>query len=809
MNNCTALNGDQKRAPGGPGEPPRWPPASKEGIGTALGGSPVWFTIGRGAVEEVFYPSPDRPRIAGLALGIGDGSTFLADERTDAVHEVARLDEAIPLYSLVNKCTSGRYEIHKTIFTDPSHDVLIQEIAIRTGPDCRYNVYVHLEPRLSEEPGHDTAWLADFEGQPILLAKGSDVFMALASSAPWSATTVGFAGTSDGRVDLATNGRLTNCYSHAEDGTVSLTGAVDLDHSEGRFVLALGFGDSMDSAARRAIHGLSCDREAVREAYRKAWSDWLATLNDLTARGDTSRNFARVSAAVLRTHMAKKSPGAIVASLSTPWGDAQTSRSFLYHGGYHMVWPRDQVEAAGGLLSVGATAEAKLVLEDLRLGQSPDGHWPQNMWCDGTEHADGIQLCETALPILLADRLHRERSLTTDEARAIWPMIREAVSYIVSKGPSTQQDRWENQSGYTPFTIAVMISALLAAADAAESMGECEIASFLRETADAWNSSIEDWLYVEGTDLARRVGVEGYYLRIAPHGWAERAATGKGMLDPAAAPRAESGFPVTEVVSPDALAFVRFGLRRADDPRIVATVKVIDATLQIDTPRGPSWHRYTGDGYGEDDDGAPFTKRTKRTRGRAWPLLTGERAHYELAAGRPAEAARLLTAMERLASDSGMISEQVWDREDVPAKRLFLGRPTGSAMPLAWAHAEYLTLCRSIALGRIADCPPQTQDRFVTDGSPHSAFVIWRPDHRRHFIPMGKALRIELPEPGRVEWRIGNQSAPAQVADTRDSTLRIHFADIPIQNAPAGARVHFTIVRPNEVEPFEVHIAGV
>ena len=202
--------------------------------------------------------------------------------------------------------------------------------------------------------------------------------------------------------------------------------------------------------------------------------------------------------------------------------------------------------------------------------------------------------------------------MTPDDVKVLWPTIRKAISYIVTRGPSTQEDRWENQQGYTPFTIAVVIAALIVAADAAEVAAEAAVATYLRETADAWNASIDDWLYVEGTELAQQVGIDGYYLRIAPHGWAEEAATGTGKLDPASAPFAESGFRVTEVVSPDVLALVRFGIREADDPRIVATVKAIDATLKVETPRGPSWQRYRGDGYGEQDDGGDSSNETGR-----------------------------------------------------------------------------------------------------------------------------------------------------------------------------------------------------
>src|SRR5581483_885282 len=158
-------------------------------------------------------------------------------------------------------------------------------------------------------------------------------------------------------------------------------------------------------------------------------------------------------------------------------------------------------------------------------------------------------------------------------------------------------------------------------------------------------------------------------------------------------PPGEDGRPASQIVSPDALALVRFGLRAPDDPRIRDTVRVIDALLRVDLPAGPCWRRYNGDGYGEHEDGAAFDGTGV---GRPRPLLTGERAHYELAAGDRAAAARLLAALEGFASDGHLIPEQVWDAPDVPERELYRGRPSGSAMPLAWAHAEHVKLLRSL-----------------------------------------------------------------------------------------------------------------
>jgi glucoamylase len=321
----------------------------------------------------------------------------------------------------------------------------------------------------------------------------------------------------------------------------------------------------------------------------------------------------------------------------------------------------------------------------------------------------------------------------------------------------------------------------------ADLVGESTVADYLRETADAWNASVERWTYVTGTDLARQIGVAGYYVRIAPPEMAEAASPATGFVPIKNRPPGQACEPAVHIISPDALALVRFGLRAPDDPRIVNTVKAIDALLQVETPHGPSWHRYDGDGYGEHEDGRPFDGTGV---GRAWPLLTGERAHYELAAGRRQDAVRLLHALEEFANAGGMIPEQIWDAPDIPEHALFCGQPSGSAMPLVWAHAEYVKLCRSLHDGRVFDMPPQPVQRYLIDGvnSPHT---VWRFNHKCRTLSRGTILRIEVLAAAVVHWSAENWRA---VHDTRtqDTGLGLHIADLSTDGLPAGAEVVFT-----------------
>jgi glucoamylase len=472
----------------------------------------------------------------------------------------------------------------------------------------------------------------------MLFAEREHHALALASSAPWLARSVGFVGVSDGWQELHAHKRLDHTYRRAENGNVAITGEIDLVSCNGTFVMTLGFGPTAMEAGQHALITLLEDFDETQTEYVRQWHAWHARLVDGVPPKQRTRLY-QISAAVLRTHESKRVEGGIIASLSIPWGFSKPDDDL---GGYHLVWPRDLVEIAGGFIAIGAHEHVRRVLRYLQVTQEADGHWSQNMWLDGTPYWHGVQMDETALPILLVDLAAREGVIDTAGRDALWPMVRRAAVFLARNGPVSPQDRWEEQPGYAPFTVASEIAALLVAADLADAASNAIAAEYLRETADAWNASIERWLYVRGTELAQRHGVEGYYVRVAQSDHADAASPCQGFVPIKNRPPDQATGPAALIASLDALAFVRFGLRAADDPRILNTVKVIDATLKVETPRGPAWHRYQGDGYGEHADGGPYDGSGV---GRAWPLLTGERAHYELAAGRVYVAEHLTRAM--------------------------------------------------------------------------------------------------------------------------------------------------------------------
>ena len=774
-------------APNGPGIPARWTASAKTGVGTALSDqSRVWFTLSHGIFNEIYYPRIDQACIRDMGLIITDGAAFFSEEKRDAGHKVEWLADGVPAFKLINTCHSGRYRIEKQIVTDPNRDTVLQQVEFHAqkGALSDYNLHVLLAPHLGNHGGGNTAWVGECEGTPLLFAQRNDCALALACSAPWTKRSAGYVGSSDGWLDLKTHHQMAWEYTRAENGNVALTAGIDLIKLHGKFVLALGFGKDPDEAARNAIASLRDGFDKAKHHYVSGWQEWIKTHASLKLGEVAPGDLTQKSLAVLRTHESKQSPGALIASMAIPWGFSKGDQD---QGGYHLVWSRDMVETAGGLLAAGAHEDTRRVLAFLQRTQRPDGHWSQNMWLDGSPYWDGIQMDETALPILLVDLAFREKALAGGDVAKFWPMVKKAVGYLARNGPVSPQDRWEEDPGYTPFTVAAEIAALLAAAAMADLNHEAAIANHLREIADVWNDSIERWMYMSATDWCEKYKVEGYYVRIAPKTTGADGQTRQKNIQVKNVTASEDTRRASHLISPDALALVRFGLRAADDSRIRDTAKVIDALLKVETPRGATWHRYNDDGYGEHEDGSPFDGTGI---GRGWPLLTGERAHYELAAGREATAKQLLAAIESFANESGLISEQVWDSPDIAEHELHFGRPSGSAMPLVWAHAEYLKLRRSLHDGRLFDQPPQTVQRYLKEKTV-SPRLTWRFNHKLRSLPPGKILRIELMAQAVIHWTDDDWKTCHDIR-TLDDGLGIHLADLPTQSRPEGKQIKFT-----------------
>ena len=697
------------------GIPPTWSSSSKDIVLTSLGPSRIWATMGYGIVNEVYFPTTGQPQIRDLGFIVA---------REGEWHEVKRVNRYtislpkpyVPLPTVVHR--GDGYTLRLEVLCDPNRETLLIRYMLR-GKGFR--LYPLLATHLGPNSGDNTAWVQD----GALFAAGAPEYLCMCADTAFVRTSVGYVGESDGWQDFSRNGRMTWQNQRAEHGNVALM--AELGTTSG--VLAVGFAETAEGASTRARSSLAEGFPALRDSFLAAWSDWGQKIR-LPRSSPAVKKVAHLSAAVLKVHDDKSYPGAAVASLSIPWG---SSRDDL--GGYHLVWARDAVEVGFGLLAVGQVKDAREMLAYLIATQLPDGRWSQNMFPDGRPYWTGIQLDEVGFPILLAAKL-RELGLL-DDLRGVTDMVRGAASYLARFGPISPQDRWEENAGSSPFTLAVEVAALVAAAGFLEP-GDAEYALSL---ADYWNERLESWTYAEGTEMATEAGVDGYYVRIAP---TDRENGLRGAVT--VRNRKGETVPANELVSLGFLYLSRLGLRRPDDPRMTSSMAVAEHFLRVDTPSGVSYHRYNGDGYGEHADGSPYDGTGI---GRAGPLLTGERGHYAVQSGE--DPGPYLEAMANMTGPGGLIPEQVWDSDPIPERGLFPGKPSGSAMPLVWAHSEFVKLLYARRQGEPIELLDSVKNRYRFD-PPQAATWRWRSDTPFASLPGGRSLSIESRKPFTLDF---------------------------------------------------------
>jgi len=748
-----------------------WAPASKDAVGTALGTSRLWFTVAEGIVTEVYYPRPDIPQLKDMGFIVADGNGFWVEARRLGTDAVTWHEGALPAITVAHH--HDRFTLTLKICADPERDVLLVDFDLRG--DAALQLYVLAAPRIGEDATNNLAWADAWEGRPVLWAAQGPFGMALAAvdengSPALLQRSVGMVGASDGWQDFHRNGTMTWHYAATPPGQVALTAQLPA-----RGTLALGLSSSREAAATLALESLAAGFASRWAAYCAGWKQWVDAL-DLPPAADAGMlTLLRRSAVVIKCHEDHTFPGAFVASLSVPWGEASTSR-----GGYHLVWARDLVESAGALLALGCVADAQRILVYLIATQQQNGHWLQNQWLGGKPFWQGIQLDETAFPVLLAGAL-AERGVL-GEVR-VEDMVRRALGFIAREGPVTSEDRWEEDAGVNTFTVAVIIAALVEGSRFLDGR-EAECALML---ADAWNSRLDEWTWAADTALAQRLGVPGYYMRITPQDVLTHDGTKVEHL--LVKNRAhDPGLAADEQLAVDCFQLARFGLRAVDDPHMAASIKAVDALLRTDTPSGPVWHRYNGDGYGEHADGTPFDG---TGRGRGWPLLTGERGHVAVLAGEDGNA--YLQAMARMGGKGGLLPEQIWDSAAIPAHGLYPGKPSGSAMPLVWAHAEFVKLAASVAAGSPVDRPARAFARYG-GRAPKLGYALWQPRVPLRKLPAGLELRLLLPEPAIVHWgRNGWQDK----TDTASEDWGLgHVARLPAAAWAAGDTLDFTFYWP-------------
>ncbi|MCB0994009.1 MAG: hypothetical protein KDB21_02880 [Acidimicrobiales bacterium] len=729
------------QAPGAPGIGATWSSSAKDLVTTALTGqSRVWLTLGHGIGNEIYWPSTGRPQLRDLGFLVHHNETWVEVKRSNRY----RLETPGPALLVPRVVHIGDgWELRLDWIVDPNRDVVLVDYELTGEADA---LVVLVAPHLGAGEYPNTAWVDE---ELHAVSDGVPAALTVRCSAGFRAVSAGYVGVSDGWQDLVANGArggMSWHYARADVGNVAMTGEIPLVGT-----LAVGIADTIEGATVLARSSLAEGARAVGARFLDGW-ERFATELDLSGVPPEWRWMAGRSAAVLACHEDRTFPGAVVASLSIPWGN---QRSDL--GGYHLVWARDAAECALGRLALGDRAAADRTVRWLVATQQPDGHWTQNAFPDGRAFWTGVQLDEVALPVVLAAAAKVDR----DDA-PVRDMVRRAVGYLVRHGPASEQDRWEENAGTNAFTLAVVVAALVVA----RRWLEPSEAEYCEALADYWNARVEDWLYARGGELAEGRGIEGYYVRL---GRADEELDACGRID--VRNRIGEHPAPDELIACDFLALVRFGLRRADDRRVVDTVRLIDEVLAVELPTGVAYRRYNGDGYGEHADGTPFDGTGI---GRPWPLLTGERGHYAYQAGE--DPSPYLRSMVAMAGPGQLLPEQVWDAATLAERLLETGRPTGSAMPLAWAHAEFVKLATCAARGRPIEMLDEVVARYSTPRSAQCWF--WRVDAPLDAVPAGVAVVVDHEAP--FELQLGAHALSSAPTALGRHGLRIEPSMLPI-----------------------------
>ena len=640
-----------------------WATAAKNGFGTSNTlASKVWFTLADGVMTEVFYPTIDMPNVQTLQFQVVKG-TKIENEIDDTVHRLELPNSSSLTFRQINRAKSGAYTITKTYITDPRDNVVLIDVDFDTQTDAQ--LYVYYDPSLNNSGMRDLA----STDTNALTAVDANKASALVSGC-------GFTDKSNSYVDSTEKPRRFFFGNVVQRAALKQT----------RCTLALGFGEGMSEALWVARKALARGFEAVRTEYENGWRGYVSRLPRI-AKHQQQFNMA---AMVLKGLEDKTYRGAVIASPSTPWGGGPNANE-PNTTGYHAVWSRDLYHVATAFEAMGDRITANRLLDYLfDVQQKLDGSFPQNSFVDGRPIGNGVQMDQVALPLVLAYQLNRKDRLS-------WlKHIKPAADFIVRNGPRTDQDRWEEKSGYSPSSLASQIAGLVCAAEIAKANRDQVSAKKYLDTADNWAQRVEKWTVTKPDG-----GGSGYYLRITAN---------DNPNDGAKIEINSSSLVVDERKILDAgfLELVRLGIKSPRDPLIVESLKLIDQLIKVKTPVGEAWYRYNHDAYGETADGGKYDGRNGV--GRLWTLLTGERGEYELAAGDIASARKRLDTLAGFANDGLMIPEQVWDREAIPGFRF--GAGTGSATPLAWSMAQFIRLAMSIERGRNVETPRVVWERY-------------------------------------------------------------------------------------------------
>ena len=833
-------------APGAPGTESYFDLARKDCVGTATGTrSKVWYTVAGGVLSDVYEPTIDNTNVSTLQYIVTDGSTFTDLQTRDMTYTVAA-DPTGMACTVTATDTEHGYQIVTTYITDPGRDTVLMHTQLSALPGSGTSVAgLHLYARLdahvngnggggSQNAGGNTGVIDTSTGSavPVIYSTNTvtnavnrdyavPTYMALDASASSPAASVGYAGSaSDGLTQLDATHTLTS-YDSAPDGHITATEDVTPVNGDS-VTLALGFGRDQASAVATAARSLRQPFGLTALKYVAGWLRYDAGLRPpfghapgaAAQRDRTSILHYYLSANVIKASEDKTYPGAIVASLASPWGQSVPAGNLAgsapgYFGSYREVFARDLYEAFTGLLVDGDLATARAATRFLfDRQQQADGSMPRNSLLNGKPAPDtgGTQLDETSYPIIMA------LQAGLDGSASLWrDHIRPAADFLVSHGPSFGVERWEEQTGYSPSTIAAEIAGLTAAAVIAKEHGDQARARVYQATADDFQRNIKSWTVTTS-------GPDGpsYFIRLSKTGDPNAAITyGLGNGGPTLDQRSvlDGGFQ----------ELVRLGELPVTDPDVQASLGVWDKQISVSTPSGTGYYRYgnsaaqgSADGYGDcyqpsqtscSAVGAPWAPTGTGT-GHLWPVLSGERAESDIAEGNMSGAASLLSAMENFSSGVGLVPEQAWEDPDLPASPYGSdpatasigftdGKAAGSASPLTWAQAQELRLILALATGHTVETPQFTTQRYVAHGPPGALNATITAPANGSTLAATSTTVTGTTAPGAkvsVESVDSTSGAPSSVTSTKAAADGSFSATVPIgfgSNAiTVGASTH-------------------
>ncbi|MBS2964671.1 hypothetical protein KGA66_16560 [Actinocrinis puniceicyclus] len=691
-------------APGGPGSTPYWnEDGGVQGFATALSSnSKVWYTLADGALQNVYYPQTDQPDTYGLQFYVTDGSSFADSESANAAHAIALADPTSLTWTQTNTADSGKWTITKTYVADPARSVVLVGTTFTNNTSTALRLYADYQPYLANQ-GYANSGGTDASGD--LVASNGAVASALAASTGFSAASTGYVGTSSSGASQLTSGYgLSAVYSGVSaGGHLDQTAQIPVNASGSTtFTVALAFGSSQSAAVSDAAASLNTGFGAAERSFESGWHSWIGALSAAPASVSSNAALLRqyyISLMEIKADEDKTYPGAFVAAPSNPWGGSVSAANAGAHG-YHLVWTRDEYEMATALLSAGDAADAKAALNYLfGYEVTAGGYVKQNSWLNGNPVWNGTQLDQVSFPIILAYQLGLTDSAT-------WAKVKAEAGYLVANGPVTGEERWEEIGGYSPSTIAAEIAGLVCASSIASANGDSTDASTYLSTAKSWAASVDGWTYTTSGPF----GNGSYFLRVTQDGNPNSGASiglanGGGTWDD------------RQVVDAGFLELVRLGIKSASASEITNSLSAVDSVIKTTTSYGPVWKRYDHDGYGETSTGADYTGSGV---GNPWPVLTGERGEYDLAAGDTPGAKAMLQTMQSSANAGGQISEQVWGSAaaaSAPGTGWTLGQGDDSSTPLMWTMAQYVRLAQDISHGSDLDTPSLVCSTFNCQGS--------------------------------------------------------------------------------------------